>query len=193
MDLAVFIEGLGIGPVYLAGHSSGGLVAIETARTHPELIRKLVLMEAPLVSLLSTPGRDLSGLRLSRAKATVARFEKGDIEGGLEYYDDAVNGAGAWKNLTDEQRRMLRDNAFTVIGEAHEEPQTFTCAEVGGLKMPVLLVAGEKSPPGLQRVMAATRKCMPTASFAVIPNAAHQMNKMNPAAFDNAVFDFLSK
>lgn len=192
-DLAEFIKRLGTGPVYLVGHSRGGLVALQTARAHPQLVRKLVLMEAPLVSLLSTPGGSAPDARLARSKATVARFENGDIEGGLEFYVDAVNGPGAWKKRTEAQRQAVRDNAWTVVGEAHEPPQAFTCADVGSPQMPVLLVAGEKSPPGLKKIMAATRKCMPSALLVVIPNAAHQMNQMNPVAFDDALLKFLSE
>jgi esterase len=192
-DLAEFIEGLAAGPVYLVGHSRGGLVALQTARTHPELVRKLVLMEAPLVSLLSTAGGSAPDTRLARSKETVARFEKGDVEGGLEFYVDAVNGHGAWKMRTEAARQAVRDNAWTVVGEAREPPQTFTCSDVGSLRMPVLLVAGEKSPPGLKKIMAATRKCMPSALLVVIPNAAHQMNQMNPVAFDEVLLRFLSE
>jgi pimeloyl-ACP methyl ester carboxylesterase len=50
-DLAVFIEELRAGPVYLVGHSRGGRVAFDAARIRP----KLMLMEATLYSLLPVP------------------------------------------------------------------------------------------------------------------------------------------
>ena len=43
-DLAAFIEGLGVGPVRLVGHSRGGVVAFWTARARPHLVRKTVFM-----------------------------------------------------------------------------------------------------------------------------------------------------
>jgi pimeloyl-ACP methyl ester carboxylesterase len=43
-DLAAFIESIG-GPVYLVGWSYGGAPAYEVARTRPDLVKKLVLVE----------------------------------------------------------------------------------------------------------------------------------------------------
>jgi pimeloyl-ACP methyl ester carboxylesterase len=46
-DLFALLDALGIaGPVHLAGNSYGALVAIEAARTHPERVASLVLIEA---------------------------------------------------------------------------------------------------------------------------------------------------
>ncbi|MGW4465274.1 alpha/beta hydrolase [Micromonospora sp. NPDC004704] len=56
-DLVRVIEAYGGGPVVLLGHSMGGFVAVELARTHPELVRRLVLVDggAPLPA---PPGLD---------------------------------------------------------------------------------------------------------------------------------------
>jgi pimeloyl-ACP methyl ester carboxylesterase len=45
-DQAAFIEALGVGPVFLVGHSRGATVAVRTASARPTLIKKLILMEA---------------------------------------------------------------------------------------------------------------------------------------------------
>jgi pimeloyl-ACP methyl ester carboxylesterase len=57
--------------------------------------------------------------------------------------------------------------------------------------MPVLLVSGEKSSRRLVNVVDATQKCLPSAKRVTIPNAAHPMNRQNPAAFDAALVKFL--
>jgi pimeloyl-ACP methyl ester carboxylesterase len=53
-------------------------------------------------------------------------------------------------------------------------------------------MTGERSPAMLKSVNAAFHKCLPSASAVTIPNAAHQMNQMNPAAYDAALIEFLS-
>ncbi len=191
-DLAVFIEGLGVGPVHVVGHSRGGRVAFEMARLRPDLVRKLVLMEAVWDSLLPAPnGAATLDPRPARRKGAAARFERGDLEGGLEFYVDDVNGRGAWKRRTAQERQIAQDNAWTLIGEMGEPPQVVTCAEVGSLRMPVLLMGGEKSPRRFANILDVAQKCLPSAGRVTIPDAAHQMNRMNPTAFDAALVNFL--
>ena len=45
-DTIAFIEALKLGPVYLAGWSGGGIVALYVALRRPDLIRRLVVIEA---------------------------------------------------------------------------------------------------------------------------------------------------
>jgi pimeloyl-ACP methyl ester carboxylesterase len=44
-DVSAFIRQLALGPVHLLGHSRGGLVVIEVAKKHPDLIRTLILAD----------------------------------------------------------------------------------------------------------------------------------------------------
>ena len=47
-DVASLIRNVGAGPIILIGHSYGGLLALHVAVAHPELLSKLVLIDAPL-------------------------------------------------------------------------------------------------------------------------------------------------
>ena len=46
-DVAALVEQLGSEPVALVGHDWGGVVAWLTAQSHPELLRRLVVLNAP--------------------------------------------------------------------------------------------------------------------------------------------------
>lgn len=192
-DVAAFIERLAVGPVFLVGWSRGGTVVVDTARMRPDLIRKLVLMDAALFELLRSPaGTSSENPRIKRAKATEVYFRRGDMEGGLQFFFDSSNGAGAWNKLPEPQRQLRRDNAWAIVGQLGDV-ETVTCADLGRFKMPVLLMEGEKSPPMFKRMRAAVQECLPSAKFVSVPRAAHQMHQMNPSGFNAQLTKFLSE
>jgi esterase len=190
-DLGRFIERLAVGPVLLVAHSRGGRVAVRTAQTRPMLVKKLVLMEGAFNELLSetASGEGLPDIGAVR-KAVKARFEQGDIDGGLELWIDRDT-PGTWARRREADRQRSRDNAWTLIVDDSSKP--VTCADLGGLKMPVLLLQGEKTVRRYAMIVDATHKCLPSAERATIPDAGHAMHAMNPAGFEKMLVQFLSK
>ena len=64
-DVAALIRGLGYDQVNLAGHDIGSMVAFSLAANHPEVVRKLAMLEEPHpdqrlydLTLLPEPGRE---------------------------------------------------------------------------------------------------------------------------------------
>lgn len=192
-DVAAFIERLGAGPVHLVGWSRGGGVVVETARARPDLIRKLVLMDPALFNLVAEPGKAQGeDPRVKRARATEAYFRRGEMEVGLQFFFDDVNGAGAWRKLPEAQRQLRRDNAWTIVGQI-QDMERLGCADLGRFRMPVLLMQGEQSPPLFKRIGAAAQRCLPAGRAVTIPKAGHQMHQNNPAGFGAELARFLSE
>jgi esterase len=189
-DLVAFVEGLRVGPVFVIGHSRGGVVAFRMAQARPDLIRRLILMEPAFGALLPSSAPATDGSRFAAVrKAVEARFEQGDIEGGLEVWSDR-NTPGTWKRSSEEFRQIARDNAWTLIAAQQNVP--VRCEELAHLKMPVLLMQGEKTSLGNTNIVEASHKCLPSAARAVIPNASHGMHVNNSAGFEAAFVTFLS-
>lgn len=189
-DIDAFIEGLGQ-PVYLVGWSYGGHIAYEAAYARPDLVKKLVLVEAPLDSLVAAAEESANSIRIQRAAATAKFFEAGDIDGGLGFALDAINGPGVWANSPEQSRRMFRDNAWTVVGIGREEAEPVTCARFGALKMPVLLIQGDLTTPRFKKIVAEQARCLPQARVVTIPKARHPSFLMNPDSFRENVTAFL--
>jgi pimeloyl-ACP methyl ester carboxylesterase len=189
-DVAAFIERLGVGPVHLVAWSRGGSVALGAAKSRPDLIRKMVLME-PVISCL-LPQSSTPDPSVTRLNAVAAYYENGDIEGGLRYFVDDLNGVGAWERRTDEQRQIARDNAWTLVRQA-TDTDAVTSNDLQKMRMPVLLVGGEKGPQFLALTMDAAEKYFPLVNRVTISNAGHRMNIDNPDEFNRALVAFLSQ
>lgn len=189
-DLDAFIATQG-GPVYLVGWSYGAHIAYEAARARPDLVRKLILAEAPLDSLLDSPDGGKNNVRIERADETEKFFNANDVDGGLNYSLDAINGKGFWAGTPEPRRQILRDNHWTVVGIGREDPASVTCADFGALPMPVMLVQGELTTPRFHKLVAEQSRCLPTAKVVTIPKAGHPSPVLNPSAFHDAATAFL--
>ena len=112
-----------------------------------------------------------------------------ETDGGMELWVDRDT-PGTWASRSEESRQRARDNARTLIAGGAGNP--VTCADVAGLKMPVLLMQGEKTPRRFASIVDATHKCLPSAQRATIPDAGHAIHFGNPAAFEAVLVKFLS-
>ena len=190
-DVAAFIEALGAGPVHLVDHSRGGSVAVGAAKLRPGLVRKLVLAEPTLFTMLPKPASPpKSDPNVERAKVVFGHFEKGDMERGLEHYVDSINRPGEWKGRSEEDRQIVCDNAWTIKGSS-VHADIVDCEDLRKLPMPVMLVGAEKSGAFFRNVLNGAESCLPNARRVTIPAAAHRMNRDNPAAFDREIAGFL--
>lgn len=190
-DVAAFIEKMG-GPAHVIGWSYGGRIAYELARTRPDLVKKLVLAEGAV----AFPADGDSGeatLGRERATETEKRFRTVSMDDGLEYSIDAINGPGVWKTLPPPSRALVRDNAWTIVGLGKDIWPQATCKDFGALKMPVLLVRGEKTTERFKTIVKEQGDCLPPSKVVIVPNGGHTAPLTQAAFFNAAVGDFLKQ
>ena len=192
-DVCVFIQKLGLGKVHLLGHSRGGVVVIEVAKRHPDLIRTLIL-EDPSVRLeLPETEENLkatafrTNLFADLRKAVAA----GDTEGGTERFMDRLIGPKFWENLPTKRRMEMLQNIWTALVD---DPLPLTTDEdLQKFSFPVLILTGEMSPPMYRILIAEMRKRANFPPPVIISGAGHGMNVQNPKAFNEAVLRFTSE
>lgn len=204
-DVVAFVEGLGLGPVDLVGHSRGGHLAFRLALARPDLVDRLVLAEpggqldetllgAAEADGLPAGGTDRPPAAGSRAHVAEAagKIAAGDLEGGLRAFIDGINGPGSWDALPAADRQMREDNAYTLLAQVNEGRLPFTKAEAEALSRPTLFVGGADTPGMLPVILRALAAHVKGSRTAIIPDAGHGMFRQQPAAFAKAVLAFLA-
>jgi len=202
-DLAALIEALGLGPARLVGHSFGAITSLLTALHHPELVSRLVLAEPPILPWLERlpDGPPLQAAFVADTLEPALRaFESGNMELGLQTFIDGVSGRGAYERIPPVMRALQMDNVRELKAEMEAwgrhgmrwgyliDP---SCASLGQLRIPALLVGAERSPLWFHLILDELGRCLPQVQRVTIPNASHSMASGNPPAFNDAVLSFL--
>jgi pimeloyl-ACP methyl ester carboxylesterase len=192
-DVIAFIEQLNVGPVDLMGHSRGGHIAFRVAQQRPDLLRKLILAEpgGELDATLDPDYQPGSSPLTARIATAAGKIENGDVEGGLTFFLDAIEGPGAWKRLPATPKQQLRDNAFTLIGQARDGRSPFSKADAEAISMPTLFIGGARTKGMLPHVLRALADHVPDARILMIPYTTHPMFAQAPQKFCQIVLEFL--
>lgn len=162
-------------PADLVGHSYGGAVALHVARTSPELVRRLVLIEPVAFHLLRDGDAiDRAGLREFAALAIEVR--RSDDAGAAQRFVDYWNGEGAWARVPAEKRApviaaipKLRLEIEAALGEPA------TLASLKTVRAPVLLLQGGLTQLSTRCVAHRLAHALPDVVHRVIRGAGHML------------------
>jgi len=197
-DLAALLLTLDIAPAHIVGSSYGAYTALQLARDHPQLVRSLVLAEPPVISLLT--GSE-SGDSVRRAFFTYgldparAAFSRGDSVAGIRNFIDALAGRGTFDRLPPAARADMLAHTFEMRREMLAERADYlppiSCAELGRMTTPVLIVRGERSPRLFQLISDELARCLQSDTTVVIPGAGHPPQAGNFNYFNQVVGRFV--
>jgi pimeloyl-ACP methyl ester carboxylesterase len=130
--------------------------------------------------------------RRSRVVAAAQRITVGDIDGGLRYFIDGINGEGTWDRLAASAKQEYRDNAQTLLGQINEQRQPFTRKDAEGIIVPTLFIGGAKTPGLLPLVLRALASSTRGSRTVIIPDTTHHMIRQEPVLTSAAVLEFLA-
>jgi pimeloyl-ACP methyl ester carboxylesterase len=212
-DLAAFLRETGAAPAHLVGNSQGAFISLLTAVQHPDLVRTLVLEEAPVMPLFvkSVPPRpkELLHLFVTRPRTAIGIIQfgvkaiapaqkalrRGYLDEAMRIFLYFVLGKEAFERLPEVRRQQMRDNAGTMrafmLGESGFPPLEED--DVRGIHVPVLLVTGELSPGIALRFTDRLEELLPISDRVEIPDASHAMHFENAPAVNEAIIGFLER
>jgi 2-succinyl-6-hydroxy-2,4-cyclohexadiene-1-carboxylate synthase len=172
------------------GYSLGGRLCLRLALDRPDLVGALVLVGA-------SPGIAGARERAARRAADERLAAEVERDGVAAFLDRWLAGPlfatlpGASAGRAERLANTAEGLAFALrrLGTGAQEP---LWDRLGGLRPPVLLVAGERDPKfaGLARQMAAA--IGPTAQVAIVPGAGHAVHLERPAELAALIEEFLT-
>jgi len=197
-DLAALLDALKLERVHIVGYSYGALTALFFATEHPKRVRSLTMAEPPILGWLS----EISGgqTELDKFMQTMWRpagegFRRDDPEAALRITCDYFSGIGSYDQLPTGFRQPLMDNIreWKALTTSRDAFPMLSRDAVVGLKLPILLITGEKTLAPLRMINDALNHLLPNAKQVTIPGATHDMWLENPERCGQATINFLTK
>jgi pimeloyl-ACP methyl ester carboxylesterase len=191
-DCWALMRELNVARAHIAGHSYGGVIALQLALDHPEAVHSLALLEPALVGLVP------KGAELRDALAPVIKtHENGDRRAALEGFFLEVAGRD-WRRSFDLLPGSLEmaladiDNLFRVeipaMGEWH-----FTGDDQSRIHQPILAVVGGESAPVFHEIQELVQSWFPHAQPVTIPGTNHMLQAVEPRAVAEVLASFWKK
>jgi pimeloyl-ACP methyl ester carboxylesterase len=199
-DVAGVMTALGVDKADVVAHDIGNMVAFQFAAVHPDRVRRLVMIDAPVPGV--GPWEEI----LKNPLLWHFRFGGPDMErlvAGREriYLDRFWNEFSATPSAFTEAARQHYAKLYARPGAMHAGFSQFAAfdqdaidnraflAQGGRLKMPVLAIGGEKSfGPTMATVM---RAAADNVTEGIVPNSGHWIMEENPQATIQLVRAFL--
>lgn len=185
-NMAIALLEAGNAPSDLVGHSFGATVALRIAVERPDLVRSLTLIDPVFFSAAKDAGRAEFDQHMCLHGAFYALLDKGDYRAAAKEFSLLWGAEADWDDLPSAQQdyqaeriMMIRAGGESVLGLG---PDYIPLGKVAAIKVPVLLIEGEKTDPIIAAVQDEIERVLPQARRVVVPEAGHMVPITHAAA-----------
>lgn len=188
-DCVALMRRLNIARAHVAGHSYGGVIALQLALDHPEAVHSLALLEPALVGQIPNSAEFMGGMG-----PVIDTYQKGDKRGALEGFLSWVAGSG-WRAMFEtmpgsfEMALADADNFFAMEMPAMGQ-WSFTREDAQRIQQPVLAMLGAGSAPVFHEIQKLVQAWIPKAQAVTVPKANHMLQTVEPRAVAEALASF---
>ncbi len=188
-DCHALMRHLNIARAHVAGHSYGGVIAIQLTLDHPEAVHSLALLEPALIGAIPDAAQFASGLA-----PMMETYQRGDKRGALEAFLVWVAGPD-WRKSFDavpgsfEMALADTDNFFRVEMPAMNQWR-FTREDAQRIRQPILAILGGESAPVFHEIHKLEQAWFPKAKAVTIPKVNHMLQAVEPRAVADALGGF---
>jgi len=196
-DLHHLLQALHIPKAHLVGVSLGGFVAVDLMALHPESVLSVVSCSG---SIYPRPGPEepITEVEIARRRSEIAQLQaRGTTAFKAQWLKSLLKSSGVDSvRSAPLLRQMVQE--WSMWQPLHVEPRVLLGhslvprLQAHPVQVPLLLLAGARESAARQQDNETLQKLVPGAQVAVVPNAGHVANLDNPAAFTQAVLQFLA-
>lgn len=180
---------------FVVGHSYGGAVALTLASRWPALVQGVLAYEPVLLRLLmdDAGSRDIVRDAAAIAQGLRELLRRDQDELAARRFVDYWSGPGAWEQMPPSRRAAVVMRMPSVLRQYDalvREPAPLP--QLARLRLPTLLLSGERTVRMTRQVAALLRAGLPQARHEVLPGLDHMSPVTRPEAFNRRVLRFLA-
>lgn len=193
-DVRAIMDAEGIGRADIFGHSSAGATGFALARHHPGRVRRAVLLEPTLLSLL--PPAEMAKIEPDYREIVRIATAEGPMAGLAIALHFLSNGGWAALDPTEQSRRLARMAASAPIIGPHVQgllDVAVTEADVHALACPTRLYYGADSFPFEAAIADRFRAARPDLAVITLENCGHNIHRDRPDILNAEVLAFLAE
>jgi pimeloyl-ACP methyl ester carboxylesterase len=186
-DAAELLTSLDAAPAIVVGWSIGGVIALELAASRPELVRGLVIVEAPLHAKRHPRPRMVAAIVGAQLLGRAGRPERG----ARRFLDWAcrnlARGTGV-DGVPEDARAAMLENAVAIVAELGAGTgEHLGRAQLAAVEAPSVWLVGSDSDPAFGAAARRAAHALPQSELRVVPGSAHVMQFDRPDAIVEAI------
>ena len=194
-DIRAVLDALKIDKAHVVGLSMGGFATLHFGFTYPDRARSLVIAGC---GYGAEPSKRAQFAEEAEASAkrfeelTMARAAEGYALGPTRVQHQNRDPRG-WREFADQfAEHSTEGAALTMRGVQKRRPSLFELTDkMKTINVPTLIMTGDEDWPCLEPGIL-MKKTIPAAALVVMPNAGHNINLENPAAFNTHLFELFA-
>lgn len=181
------IAALGAGPVNVAGHSMGALIACGLAVEHPELVRRVALLNG-------VHRRSEEARAAVRARADLIARGEGDAVTPLSRWfgPEELARAPGLRDLVAGWLLDVSQAGYATAYRAFSEGDAVYADRLCEVRCPALILTGDGDGNSTAEMTEVMARAMPLGRASVIAGHRHMVNLTAPEAVNAAMIDWLA-
>jgi len=158
-------------------------------RRYPELLSGAVLPEPSVFALDPAGGAQvMADLKPALGAAMAAGGPRAAVDAFLDYMCP-----GLWRAIDEAHREPYRANAGELLPDLQMPPYQVTPADLARVRVPCLIVKGDRSNPSLMRIAETIAASVSDAELLELAECGHVTYAEQPVAFASAVRAFAAR